>query len=105
MQVAQRLYEAGRITYMRTDSVNLSDTALQGAKSEIINAYGDKYHKLRQFRTKSAGAQEAHEAIRPTYFNDHTIEGDNSEKRLYELIWKRSIASQMTEAEFEKNYC
>jgi DNA topoisomerase-1 len=102
MQVAQRLYEAGRITYMRTDSVNLSDTALQGAKSEIINAYGDKYHKLRQFRTKSAGAQEAHEAIRPTYFNDHTIEGDNSEKRLYELIWKRSIASQMTEAEFEK---
>ncbi|WP_156308305.1 type I DNA topoisomerase [Sphingobacterium endophyticum] len=102
MQVAQRLYEAGRITYMRTDSVNLSDTALQGAKAEIINAYGDKYHKLRQFRTKSAGAQEAHEAIRPTYFNEHTIEGDNSERRLYELIWKRSIASQMSEAEFEK---
>ncbi len=102
MQVAQRLYEAGRITYMRTDSVNLSDTALQGAKSEIVNAYGEKYHKLRQYRTKSAGAQEAHEAIRPTYFNDHTIEGDNSERRLYELIWKRSIASQMSEAEFEK---
>ncbi|WP_313512870.1 type I DNA topoisomerase [Sphingobacterium sp.] len=102
MQVAQRLYEAGRITYMRTDSVNLSDTALQGAQAEIINAYGEKYHKLRQYRTKSAGAQEAHEAIRPTYFNDHTIDGDNSEKRLYELIWKRSIASQMSEAEFEK---
>ncbi|WP_313259287.1 type I DNA topoisomerase [Sphingobacterium sp.] len=102
MQVAQRLYEAGRITYMRTDSVNLSDTALQGAQAEIINAYGEMYHKLRQYRTKSAGAQEAHEAIRPTYFNDHTIDGDNSEKRLYELIWKRSIASQMSEAEFEK---
>lgn len=102
MQVAQRLYEAGRITYMRTDSVNLSDTALQGAQAEIITAYGEKYHKLRQYRTKSAGAQEAHEAIRPTYFNDHTIDGDNSEKRLYELIWKRSIASQMSEAEFEK---
>ena len=102
MQVAQRLYEAGRITYMRTDSVNLSDTALQGAQAEIINAYGEKYHKLRQYRTKSAGAQEAHEAIRPTYFNDHSIDGDNSEKRLYELIWKRSIASQMSEAEFEK---
>ncbi|MGB7526315.1 type I DNA topoisomerase [Sphingobacterium cellulitidis] len=102
MQVAQRLYEAGRITYMRTDSVNLSDTALQGAQAEIINAYGGKYHKLRQYRTKSAGAQEAHEAIRPTYFNDHSIDGDNSEKRLYELIWKRAIASQMSEAEFEK---
>lgn len=102
MQVAQRLYEAGRITYMRTDSVNLSDTALQGAQAEIINAYGEKYHKLRQYRTKSAGAQEAHEAIRPTYFNDHSIDGDNSEKRLYELIWKRAIASQMSEAEFEK---
>ncbi|MFZ4263289.1 type I DNA topoisomerase [Sphingobacterium sp. HJSM2_6] len=102
MQVAQRLYEAGRITYMRTDSVNLSDTALQAAESEILQAFGDKYHKLRQFRTKSAGAQEAHEAIRPTYFSEHRIEGDNSEKRLYELIWKRAIASQMSEAEFEK---
>lgn len=102
MQVAQRLYEAGRITYMRTDSVNLSDTALQAAEAEINNAYGSKYHKKRQYRTKSAGAQEAHEAIRPTYFNDHTIDGDNSEKRLYELIWKRAIASQMSEAEFEK---
>ncbi|MVZ62723.1 type I DNA topoisomerase [Sphingobacterium humi] len=102
MQVAQRLYEAGRITYMRTDSVNLSDTALQAARAEIISAYGDKYHKQRQYRTKSAGAQEAHEAIRPTYFNEHSIEGDNSERRLYELIWKRAIASQMSEAEFEK---
>ncbi|MFC3197512.1 type I DNA topoisomerase [Parapedobacter deserti] len=102
MSVAQRLYEAGRITYMRTDSVNLSDTALQGAEQEIKSAYGEKYHKRRQYRTKSAGAQEAHEAIRPTYFDRHTIDGDNAEKRLYELIWKRSIASQMSEAEFEK---
>src|SRR5690606_5559758 len=102
MQVAQRLYEAGRITYMRTDSVNLSDTALKAAREEIVNAYGEKYHKQRQFKTKSAGAQEAHEAIRPTYFDSHSIEGDNSERRLYELIWKRAIASQMSEAEFEK---
>lgn len=102
MQVAQRLYEAGRITYMRTDSVNLSDTALNAAQEEITKAYGTKYHKQRQYRTKSAGAQEAHEAIRPTYFTEHTIEGDNSERRLYELIWKRAIASQMSEAEFEK---
>ncbi|NGM61641.1 type I DNA topoisomerase [Sphingobacterium sp. SGG-5] len=102
MQVAQRLYEAGRITYMRTDSVNLSDTAIQAAQAEIQKAYGDEYHKLRKYKTKSAGAQEAHEAIRPTYFSDHTIDGDNAEKRLYELIWKRAIASQMSEAEFEK---
>ncbi|TJZ63402.1 type I DNA topoisomerase [Sphingobacterium olei] len=102
MQVAQRLYEAGRITYMRTDSVNLSDTAIQAAEQEILKAYGEKYHKLRKYKTKSAGAQEAHEAIRPTYFSEHTIEGDASEKRLYELIWKRAIASQMSEAEFEK---
>ncbi|HLT87049.1 MAG TPA: type I DNA topoisomerase [Sphingobacterium sp.] len=102
MQVAQRLYEAGRITYMRTDSVNLSDTAIQAAQQQIINAYGEKYHKLRRYKTKSAGAQEAHEAIRPTYFSHHTIEGDPAERRLYELIWKRAIASQMSEAEFEK---
>ena len=102
MQVAQRLYEAGRITYMRTDSVNLSDTAIEAAEQEILKAYGEKYHKLRKYKTKSAGAQEAHEAIRPTYFSEHTIEGDASETRLYELIWKRAIASQMTEAEFEK---
>ncbi|SFC11063.1 DNA topoisomerase-1 [Parapedobacter composti] len=102
MTVAQRLYESGRITYMRTDSVNLSDTALRGAEQEIKAAYGEKYHKRRQYKTKAAGAQEAHEAIRPTYFEQHTIEGDNAERRLYELIWKRAIASQMSEAEFEK---
>ncbi|WP_099366268.1 type I DNA topoisomerase [Sphingobacterium sp. 1.A.4] len=102
MQVAQRLYEAGRITYMRTDSVNLSDTALQAAQDEITKAYGTKYHKQRQYKTKAQGAQEAHEAIRPTYFSEHSIDGDNSERKLYELIWKRAIASQMSEAEFEK---
>lgn len=102
MQVAQRLYEAGRITYMRTDSVNLSETALRGAQAEITKAYGEQYHKKRQYRTKNAGAQEAHEAIRPTYFESHSIEGDHAEKRLYELIWKRAIASQMSEAAFEK---
>ena len=102
MQVAQRLYEAGRITYMRTDSVNLSETALQGAEAEINKAYGENYHKKRQYRTKSSGAQEAHEAIRPTYFDVHSIQGDHSEKRLYELIWKRAISSQMSEATFEK---
>ena len=102
MQVAQKLYEAGHITYMRTDSVNLSDTALNSAADEITSAYGNKYHQLRKYKTKSAGAQEAHEAIRPTYFNQHTIGSDGSEKRLYELIWKRAIASQMSEAQFEK---
>jgi DNA topoisomerase-1 len=102
MQIAQKLYEAGHITYMRTDSVNLSDTALNAAQQQIISAYGDKYHQHRKYKTKSAGAQEAHEAIRPTYFSNHTIEGDGSEKRLYELIWKRAIASQMSEAQFEK---
>ncbi len=102
MQVAQKLYESGHITYMRTDSVNLSDQALTGAAQEIVSAYGDKYHQQRQFKTKSASAQEAHEAIRPTYFQNHTIKGDSGEMRLYELIWKRAIASQMTEAQFEK---
>ncbi|MDH5826144.1 type I DNA topoisomerase [Sphingobacterium faecium] len=102
MQVAQRLYEAGRITYMRTDSVNLSDTAIEAAEKEIRSAYGDRYHKLRKYKTKTSGAQEAHEAIRPTYFSEHSIEGDAAEKRLYDLIWKRAIASQMSEAEFEK---
>ena len=102
MSVAQKLYESGKITYMRTDSVNLSDTALNAAADEIRSAYGEKYHQLRKFKTKSAGAQEAHEAIRPTYFEQHRISGDNSEQRLYELIWKRSIASQMSEANFEK---
>ncbi len=102
MSVAQKLYESGKITYMRTDSVNLSDTALNAAADEIRSAYGEKYHQLRKFKTKSAGAQEAHEAIRPTFFEQHRISGDNSEQRLYELIWKRSIASQMSEANFEK---
>lgn len=102
MQVAQRLYEAGHITYMRTDSVNLSDTAIKAAEDEIRKAYGDRYHTMRKYKTKAAGAQEAHEAIRPTYFSAHSIDGDSSEKRLYELIWKRAIASQMSEAEFEK---
>jgi DNA topoisomerase I len=102
MSVAQKLYESGKITYMRTDSVNLSDTALDAAAKEINSAYGNKYHQHRKYKTKSAGAQEAHEAIRPTYFDQHTIDGDPSEKRLYELIWKRAIASQMSEALFEK---
>ncbi|MET3980138.1 DNA topoisomerase-1 [Mucilaginibacter sp. UYP25] len=102
MQVAQRLYESGYITYMRTDSVNLSDTALNAAQAEITSAYGDKYHQHRKYKTKNASAQEAHEAIRPTYFNNHTIDGESNEKRLYELIWKRAIASQMSEAQFEK---
>jgi DNA topoisomerase-1 len=102
MQVAQKLYEAGHITYMRTDSVNLSDLALNTAAEEIISAYGDKYHQQRKYKTKNASAQEAHEAIRPTYFNHHTIQSDPSEMRLYELIWKRAIASQMSEAQFEK---
>ena len=102
MTVAQRLYESGHITYMRTDSVNLSDLALNAAAQEITSAYGDKYHQLRKYKTKSVSAQEAHEAIRPTYFNQHTIDGDPADKRLYELIWKRAIASQMSEAQFEK---
>ncbi len=102
MTVAQKLYESGKITYMRTDSVNLSETALNAAAAEINSAYGTKYYQQRTFKTKSAGAQEAHEAIRPTYFEQHTINGDASETRLYELIWKRAIASQMSEAQFEK---
>jgi DNA topoisomerase-1 len=102
MSIAQKLYESGKITYMRTDSVNLSDTALNAASEEIHSAYGDKYHQQRKYKTKAAGAQEAHEAIRPTYFDQHTIEGDNADRRLYELIWKRAIASQMSEAQFEK---
>jgi len=102
MQVAQKLYESGHITYMRTDSVNLSDTALNAAADEIVSAYGSKYHQQRKYKTKSASAQEAHEAIRPTYFNQHSIKGDSGEMRLYDLIWKRAIASQMSEAQFEK---
>ncbi|HTI61505.1 type I DNA topoisomerase [Mucilaginibacter sp.] len=102
MTVAQKLYESGKITYMRTDSVNLSDTALNAAAKEINSAWGEKYHQYRKYKTKSAGAQEAHEAIRPTYFDVHSVDGDPSEKRLYDLIWKRAIASQMSEALFEK---
>jgi DNA topoisomerase-1 len=102
MMVAQRLYESGKITYMRTDSVNLSTLALNSAKSEIKELYGDRYVKTRQFTTKAKGAQEAHEAIRPTYLNQQDIDGTAQEKRLYDLIWKRTIASQMADAELEK---
>jgi DNA topoisomerase-1 len=102
MVVAQKLYEAGKITYMRTDSVNLSETALGSAREQINKAYGSKYHKQRQFTTKSKGAQEAHEAIRPTYMDQLPGKSDNQEARLYELIWKRTLASQMADAEIEK---
>ncbi len=102
MTLAQRLYESGKITYMRTDSVNLSELAMSTIKSEINSAYGEKYHQPRQYKTKSKGAQEAHEAIRPTYINHKNIEGENNEKRLYDLIWKRTIASQMSDAVLEK---
>lgn len=102
MSVAQKLYESGKITYMRTDSVNLSDTAIAASKNEIVKNYGKEYSKSRQFSTKSKGAQEAHEAIRPTYFNAQTIDGSAQEQKLYDLIWKRTVASQMAEAELEK---
>jgi DNA topoisomerase-1 len=102
MMVAQRLYESGNITYMRTDSVNLSSLAINTSKAEIISMAGQKYVHTRKFSTKTKGAQEAHEAIRPTYMNAHTVEGTAQEKRLYELIWKRTIASQMSDAELEK---
>ena len=102
MTVAQKLYESGKITYMRTDSVNLSDLAVNTSKSEIISEFGEKYLQTRKYVTKTKGAQEAHEAIRPTYINVHEIDGTSQEKRLYELIWKRTIASQMSDAQFEK---
>lgn len=102
MRIAQELYESGKITYMRTDSVNLSDLALAMSKKEITESFGATYVKIRHFTTKTKGAQEAHEAIRPTYMVNKTIEGDKSHKRLYELIWKRTIASQMADAELEK---
>jgi len=102
MRIAQELYESGKITYMRTDSVNLSEMALALAKKEITGSYGPEYVKTRKYQTKTKGAQEAHEAIRPTYLNNKIIEGDRSQKRLYELIWKRTIASQMADAELEK---
>ncbi len=102
MSVAQRLYESGRITYMRTDSVNLSETAIQGAVKEIKSAYGDDFVNVRKYKTKSSGAQEAHEAIRPTDFSVHNINGESDEERLYQLIWKRAIASQMSDAQLER---
>lgn len=101
MLIAQKLYEAGYITYMRTDSVNLSDTARADIQNAIVNNYGDKYFKERFYKNKNESAQEAHEAIRPTYMNNKTITDDDG-RRLYELIWRRTIASQMSEAEFEK---
>ena len=102
MMVAQRLYENGQITYMRTDSVNLSALCLGASKKEITNLYGEEYSKTRQYHTNSKGAQEAHEAIRPTYMDKTEIEGTVQERRLYDLIWKRTIASQMADAEIEK---
>jgi len=102
MRLAQELYESGRITYMRTDSVNLSDMAIAMARKEVTDTFGEEYVKTRRYVTKTKGAQEAHEAIRPTYLRDKATEGDRSSKRLYELIWKRTIASQMADAELEK---
>ena len=102
MTMAQRLYEAGHITYMRTDSVNLSVDAKNAAKEEILTAYGERFSKERNYKGKSKGAQEAHEAIRPTDFSKHTVNMDRDQARLYELIWKRAIASQMSEAQLER---
>ena len=102
MRIAQKLYESGQITYMRTDSLNLSSLAVNTIKQEIVTNIGENYLKVRQYHTKSKGAQEAHEAIRPTYISNRTISGTAQEQRLYELIWKRTIASQMADAEFER---
>ena len=102
MMIAQRLYESGRITYMRTDSVNLSSLCINASKAKIATLYGSEYSKVRQYHTSAKGAQEAHEAIRPTYMNAATIDGTAQEKRLYDLIWKRTIASQMADAQLEK---
>ena len=102
MMIAQKLYESGRITYMRTDSVNLSTLCTNASKDEIIKVYGNEYSQPRAYHTHSKGAQEAHEAIRPTYMNETSIDGTSQEKRLYELIWKRTIASQMADAQIEK---
>ncbi|MBO7585219.1 MAG: DNA topoisomerase I, partial [Bacteroidales bacterium] len=102
MQVAQSLYERGLITYMRTDSVNLTSLAINTAKAVITANYGAEYSRVRQYRTKSKGAQEAHEAIRPTYIENTEIQGTAAEKKLYDLIWKRTIASQMADARIEK---
>ena len=102
MRTAQKLYENGLITYMRTDSVNLSDTALEAAEKEIRSSYGDKFSKRKSYSTKSKGAQEAHEAIRPSDMSLHSVKGDSSQAKLYDLIWKRTLASQMSDAEFER---
>ena len=102
MRIAQQLYESGKITYMRTDSVTLSKLALGMAKKEITENFGAEYVKTRQYQTKTKGAQEAHEAIRPTYLDQHTIKGTADERKLYELIWKRTIASQMADAQLER---
>ena len=102
MSVAQRLYEAGHITYMRTDSVNLSETALDGAQKEIEKAYGKEFSNRKKFTTKNAGAQEAHEAIRPTDFSKHSVNGESEQVKLYDLIWKRAISSQMSDAQLER---
>ncbi len=102
MTIAQKLYEAGKITYMRTDSVNLSNAAIASASDVVENEFGSKYKKTRKYTTKSKGAQEAHEAIRPTFLENQTVSGSDAEKKLYNLIWKRTIASQMSDAELEK---
>ena len=102
MMVAQRLYESGSITYMRTDSVNLSSLAINASKKEIVESYGAEYSNPRKFHTNSKGAQEAHEAIRPTFINTEGLDWTNQERRLYDLIWKRTIASQMSDAQIEK---
>ena len=102
MMVAQHLYEHGQITYMRTDSVNLSALCINASKDEIVKLYGEEYSKVRQYHTSSKGAQEAHEAIRPTYMDRTEIEGTAQERKLYDLIWKRTIASQMADAEIQK---
>ena len=102
MMVAQKLYEGGKITYMRTDSVNLSQDALAAAELEITNLYGEEFAQRRVFTSKAKGAQEAHEAIRPSYMNNKTVDGDSSHQRLYDLIWKRTISSQMADAQFDR---
>ena len=102
MSVAQKLYEAGKITYMRTDSVNLSDDALKAAENEILKRYGKDFSQIRTYKSKSKGAQEAHEAIRPTYISEKNIEGESSHQKLYDLIWKRTISSQMSDAMIDR---
>jgi DNA topoisomerase-1 len=102
MSIAQRLYEQGHITYMRTDSTNMSNFALDGIKDEVVRSYGLEYHNKRVFKTKNKDAQEAHEAIRPTDFSKHEIDGEYQNQRLYELIWKRAVASQMSDAQLER---